>query len=61
MVSGARNNGGGPQARRTSAAAIGTDRSGRVLMIHCRKPLPTHDLIEPVSYTHLTLPTSDLV
>jgi hypothetical protein len=35
-----------PQARRTSAAAIGLDRSGRVLMIHCRRPLPTHDLIE---------------
>jgi hypothetical protein len=22
------------------------DGSGRVLMIHCRKPLPTHDLVE---------------
>jgi hypothetical protein len=46
MVSCDRRNTWEPQARRTSAAAIGTDRSGRVLMIHCRKPLPTHDLIE---------------
>lgn len=46
MVSCDRRNTWEPQARRTSAAAIGVDGSGRVLMIHCRKPLPTHDLVE---------------
>lgn len=35
-----------PQARRWSAAAIGSDRDGRVLLIHVRTPISVHDLIE---------------
>jgi hypothetical protein len=35
-----------PQEQRWSTAAVGMDRSGRVLMIHCRSPYPVHDLIE---------------
>ncbi len=34
------------QNRRYSTAAIAVDRDGRVLMIHCRSPYSTHDLIE---------------
>jgi hypothetical protein len=35
-----------PSERRFSAAAIGVDRSGRVLFIHARTPWPVHDLID---------------
>jgi hypothetical protein len=34
------------QPRRWSAAAIGTDRQGRVLFMHARSPYSTHDLID---------------
>ena len=34
------------QPRRSSAAAIGRDRQGRVLFIHARSPYSTHDLID---------------
>jgi len=34
------------QPRRWSAAAVGLDRSGRVLFIHARSPYSTHDLID---------------
>jgi hypothetical protein len=35
-----------PSERRFSAAAIGVDRSGRVLFIHARTPWPIHDLVD---------------
>ena len=35
-----------PQDKAWSTAAIGIDRAGRVLFIHVRSPLSTHDLIE---------------
>lgn len=35
-----------PSERRYSAAAIGVDRSGRVLFIHARTPWPIHDLVD---------------
>jgi hypothetical protein len=34
------------QNRRWSTACVGTDGTGRVLLIHCRSPYPTHDLVE---------------
>jgi hypothetical protein len=34
------------QSRRWSAAAIGLDRQGRILLIHVRSPYSMHDLIE---------------
>jgi phosphodiester glycosidase len=34
------------QPRRWSTACVGTDGAGRVLLIHCRSPYSTHDLIE---------------
>jgi len=35
-----------PQAKKWSTAAVGIDRSGRVLFIHSRSPYSTHDLID---------------
>jgi hypothetical protein len=35
-----------PQPRRASAALVGQDRSGRVLLIHVRSPYPVHDIGE---------------
>ncbi len=35
-----------PSERRFSAAAIGLDRSGRVLFIHARTPWPVHELVQ---------------
>ena len=35
-----------PQPKRWSTAAIGTDASGRILLIHARDPLPVHDLVD---------------
>lgn len=34
------------QPRSWSTACLGTDDRGRVLLIHCRSPYPTHDFIE---------------
>jgi hypothetical protein len=34
------------QPRRWSTAAIGSDSAGRVLLVHCRTPLPAHDLVD---------------
>jgi hypothetical protein len=46
MISCRGNNVWSPQEKRWSAAAIGTDRQGRVLFIHVASPYSTHDLIE---------------
>lgn len=46
MVSCRGNNVWSPSRRRHSIAAVGMDRSGRFLMIHCRDPFSTHDLID---------------
>ncbi len=46
MVSCDRRNVWAPADRRFSAAAIGLDRSGRVLFIHSRTPWPIHDLVD---------------
>jgi len=46
MVSCRGNNVWAPQKRRHSTAAVGVDGAGRFLMIHCRAPFSTHDLIE---------------
>lgn len=56
MVSCRGNNVWSPQKRQVSTACIGTDARGRLLLIHCREELSTHDLIELL----LTLPL-DLV
>ncbi len=45
MISCRGNNVWSRQKRKYSTAAIGIDSKGRLLLIHCRKPLPTHDLI----------------
>jgi hypothetical protein len=34
------------QPQRWSTAAVGTDAAGRVLLVHCRTPLPAHDLVD---------------
>jgi hypothetical protein len=34
------------QDQRWSTAAVGTDSAGRVLLIHCRKPVSTHALVD---------------
>jgi hypothetical protein len=34
------------QERRWSTAAIGSDGRGRMLLVHCRTPLPAHDLVD---------------
>ena len=34
-----------PQPRKWSTACVGTDRRGRVLLIHARAPFATHDLV----------------
>jgi len=34
-----------PQPRKWSTACVGTDRQGRVLLIHARAPFATHDLV----------------
>jgi uncharacterized protein YigE (DUF2233 family) len=44
-----------PSDRRFSAAAIGLDRSGRVLFIHARTPWPIHDLVEALLAAPLEL------
>lgn len=46
MVSCRGNNVWAQQKRRYSTAAVGMDRSGRLLMIHCRSPYTTHDFID---------------
>ncbi len=46
MVSCRGNNVWAPQERRYSTAALAVDGAGRVLLIHCRSPYSTHDLIE---------------
>ena len=46
MISCKGNNVWTQQKRRYSIAAIGIDKAGRVLMMHCRSPFSTHDLIE---------------
>ena len=46
MISCKRKNVWSPQPRRWSAAAIGRDAQGRVLLIHVRSPYSTHDLID---------------
>jgi len=41
--------GGNPwsqQPRKWSTAAVGMDKTGRILFIHCRSPYSTHDLID---------------
>jgi hypothetical protein len=45
MISCRGNNVWSQQKRKYSTAAIGVDSQGRLLLIHCRKPLPTHDMI----------------
>jgi hypothetical protein len=35
-----------PQPRKWSTACVGTDRQGRVLLIHARAPFATHDLVD---------------
>ncbi|MHB8079632.1 MAG: phosphodiester glycosidase family protein [Candidatus Krumholzibacteriia bacterium] len=35
-----------PQERRWSAAAVGIDTLGRVLLLHARSPYPMHDLVD---------------
>jgi uncharacterized protein YigE (DUF2233 family) len=44
-----------PSERRFSAAAIGVDRSGRVLFIHARTPWPIHDLVDALLAAPLEL------
>jgi hypothetical protein len=44
-----------PQPRRWSAAAIGLDRQGRVLLIHVRSPYTMHDLVEMLRQLPLDL------
>lgn len=44
MISLERKNVWSPQPRRYSNAAVGMDRSGKVLFIHTRSPYSTHDL-----------------
>lgn len=34
------------QPQRWSTACVGTDGQGRVLLVHCRRPLRTHDLVD---------------
>jgi hypothetical protein len=46
MVSCDRRNVWAPSDRRFSAAAIGTDRRGRVLFIHARSAWPVHELVK---------------
>jgi hypothetical protein len=46
MVSCERRNVWTPQPEKWSTAAIGTDTHGRVLFIHVRTPLATHDVVE---------------
>ncbi len=55
MVSCDRRNVWAPSDRRYSAAAIGTDRAGRVLFIHARTPWPIHDLVEALLAAPLDL------
>jgi len=45
MISCHGNNVWSPQNRKYSTACIGVDSQGRVLLIHCRRPLPTFDMI----------------
>ena len=44
-----------PSERRFSAAAIGTDRAGRILFIHARTPWPVHDLVHALQAAPLGL------
>jgi hypothetical protein len=46
MLDCARRNTWSQQQRRWSTACVGTDSAGRVLLIHCRSPYSTHDLID---------------
>jgi hypothetical protein len=55
MVSCDRRNVWAPSERRFSAAAIGTDRAGRVLFVHARTPWPVHDLVNALLHAPLDL------
>jgi uncharacterized protein YigE (DUF2233 family) len=55
MISCDRKNVWAPSERRYSAAAIGVDRSGRVLFIHARTPWPIHDLVDALLAAPLEL------
>ncbi len=55
MVSCDRRNVWAPSERRFSAAAIGTDRAGRVLFIHARTPWPVHELVKALLAAPLEL------
>jgi hypothetical protein len=55
MVSCDRRNVWAPSERRFSAAAIGTDRAGRVLFIHARTAWPVHDLVDALLAAPLDL------
>ena len=46
MVSCDRKNVWAPDARRWSAAALGVDGAGRVLLVHARSPWPVHELVD---------------
>ncbi len=49
------NNAWAQQPRRWSTACVGTDRAGRVLLIHARSPYSTHDLIDALRALPLDL------
>jgi hypothetical protein len=55
MVSCDRRNVWAPSERRFSAAAIGTDRAGRVLFIHARTAWPVHELVDALLAAPLDL------
>jgi hypothetical protein len=46
MIDCARRNVWAPQPRKWSTACVGLDRQGRVLLIHVRAPMATHDLVD---------------
>jgi hypothetical protein len=55
MISCDRRNVWAPSERRYSAAAIGTDRAGRVLFIHARTPWPVYELVKALLAAPLDL------
>jgi hypothetical protein len=55
MVSCDRRNVWAPSERRFSAAAVATDRAGRVLFVHARTPWPVHDLVNALLHAPLDL------
>ena len=46
MIDCGRRNVWAPQPRKWSTACVGLDRQGRVLLIHVRAPMTTHDLVD---------------